>query len=318
METIENVIRNVLWNDYDDEMEFPNQTPLLSHYTSIRNFESMMKSEEMWFANPLTMNDTEELLFGMRQGEVEFKNSKALFEACGNQETFFKLQNLFNYHHNNFGRNHAFDTYILCFSEHEKDDYDGALSMWRGYGANGQGIAFVLDSKKIESNENSPIIVAAVKYASAKERLLRIQNHLSQVASVLAKLDKSDEILNLIAFHWIEWLKVFSLFTKHRGFMEEKEWRCVYMRDRDKQSEFEPMFDYNTTEVSIDPKLKLKLHKLPGHKSKLEFNSIIDRIIIGPTSASGITHKALARMLSMLGKDSLVDKIHSSSIPYRP
>ena len=41
------------------------------------------------------------------------------------------------------------DTYVFCLSEHAKDDTDGLLSMWRGYGGNGNGAAIVFDAGKL-------------------------------------------------------------------------------------------------------------------------------------------------------------------------
>jgi hypothetical protein len=47
-----------------------------------------------------------------------------------------------------FDMNDAFDTYIFCLSEHDRSHTDGLLSMWRGYGQHGSGVALVFALQK--------------------------------------------------------------------------------------------------------------------------------------------------------------------------
>lgn len=57
-----------LWDDLDESDEFYNRKPHLAHYTSIGGLEKILLSNELWFANPLYMNDHEEVGFGIDQG----------------------------------------------------------------------------------------------------------------------------------------------------------------------------------------------------------------------------------------------------------
>ncbi len=318
MNNINETIQKTLWDDYNSEAEFPSQTPLLAHYTSITNFDCIVNEEELWFANPLNMNDSDELIFGMRQGAAEFRKNEAIIKACENETVFARLIGLFDYHFNQFDENHVLDTYISCFSQHNEDDFDGCLSMWRAYGADGNGISFVIDTKKIEPNEESPIILAPVNYATNEERIEWISQRTTHLANLLETLEKSDEVLNSIAWHWIERLKVFSLFTKHKGFSEEKEWRFVYLNDRDSKKHYSPMFGYHISNKGVEPKLKLRLDKIPNSNAPLTLESLIDRVILGPNASSLLSMKSLQRMLKIRGKQGLINKVHASSIPYRP
>lgn len=317
MDNINEIIHQTLWRDFDDEVEFPSKTPLLAHYTSIDNFDRIVEGQELWFANPLKMNDSEELLFGMNQGAAEFRKNEALIKACGSKEVFTRLLEIFDHHLNHFDENHVLDTYILCFSEHDADDYDGVLSMWRGYGANGNGIAFVIDTKNIEPNENSPIVISPVHYATTEERTDWIKQKTDQLAEIISMVDKTDETLNAVAWYWLERLKVFSLFTKHKGFEEEKEWRFVYLNDRDTDKKFEPMFGCHVSDKGVEPKLKLKLDQIPD-APPLMLETLVNRIILGPTAASEFSKRSLDRLLKLKEEHSLAEKIHASSIPYRP
>jgi len=317
MTNLNEKIHQVLWEDYDRDSEFPNQTPLLAHYTSIKNFECIVEGEELWFSNPLRMNDLDELIFGMNQGAAEFRSNEALKRACGSEEIFFQLLNNFDQYFNHFDRNHVLDTYVLCFSRHEEEDFDGSLSMWRGYGANGEGVAFVIDTKKITPNEASPIILSSVKYATTDKRLEWIRQKINSIAALLALLEKTDDALKAVAWHWIERLKVFSLFTKHIGFQDEKEWRFVYLSDRDSAAHYPPMFGYYISDKGVEPKLKLKLNRIPSGNAELTLDALIDRIILGPTASSVLSMRSVERLLKIKGKPELSKKVYASSIPYR-
>jgi len=264
------------------------------------------------------MNDSDELLFGMNQGADEFRSNEALIKACGTEEKFRRLIEIFDYHLNKFDEDHVLDTYISCFAKHDETDYDGALSMWRGYGANGNGVCFVMDTRKIEPIENSPLILASVKYETNDQRIKWIKEQVHLLAGILHSIEKTDEELNSIAWNWIERLKVFSLFTKHIGFQEEQEWRIVYLSDRDPDNIYKPMFGYHASDKGVEPKLKLNLSKAPNGKTAPSLSNIIDRIILGPTAASVLSIRSLARMLELKGQKQLVEKIHASTIPYRP
>ena len=129
-----------------------------------------MKNDEVWFSNPLYMNDLEELRYGMLGGATTFKESIELKEACGTEERYRILQSSFDVLFEDFNNRHALDTYVFCLSEHNPHNTDGLLSMWRGYGQNGAGAALIFDSSKFKYIEGSPFIISNVTYASSERR----------------------------------------------------------------------------------------------------------------------------------------------------
>ncbi|MSO71064.1 MAG: hypothetical protein EXQ88_03500 [Alphaproteobacteria bacterium] len=70
-----------LFADFREEDQFHSKKPLLAHYTSLDVLENILKSNEIWFSNPLFMNDSEEVKFGIMNGARVFKNSKAISDA---------------------------------------------------------------------------------------------------------------------------------------------------------------------------------------------------------------------------------------------
>jgi hypothetical protein len=59
-----------LWADLRPEDTFAAKKPLLAHYTTIQTLEKILASNEVWFSNPLFMNDIEEVRFGILQAKL--------------------------------------------------------------------------------------------------------------------------------------------------------------------------------------------------------------------------------------------------------
>jgi hypothetical protein len=309
----------VLWDDVPPENEFPQRQPLLAHYTSIASLESIVKNDEMWFSNPLYMNDWEELQYGMNAGAAEFRRHQGLVEACGDASTHANLVSHFDKLFHEFDIDHAIDTYVLCFSEHAAADNDGLLSMWRGYGASGSGVALVFDSAKINAREQTPLVLRKVIYATQADRMAWVGKKLVALAGVLRAIDKTDENLYYTAAAWIERLKMFALFTKHSGFSEENEWRIVYFSERDKNQALSGMLSYVVSPRGVQPKLKLRLMHVPGViADDMSLEKVVDRIILGPSISTVLASSSVRRMLQLTGKRQLADRVVSSSIPFRP
>ncbi|SET44011.1 DUF2971 domain-containing protein [Pseudomonas graminis] len=312
-------IQSVMWEDLDSEDDFPAQRPLLAHYTSVGVLDAMMGNNEIWFSNPLYMNDLEELRFGMVEGANAFRNNQELRAAIHNDHAFETMMGHFNNLFEAFETKHAFDTYIMCLAKHAPENNDGLLSMWRGYGAGGSGVAIVFDTKKIAVSESSPFIIGAVKYGTREDRLNWITTKINGLAKILSEQTLNDEELFSVAYQWIERLKIFAVFTKHNGFHEEQEWRIVYMSERDRHDKLKSMLGYTITPLgAVEPKLKFQVEPLDGlFGEHLSLESIIDRIILGPTTSTALAETAVKRMLSHRGKDALTEKIVASSIPFR-
>lgn len=307
-----------LWNDIQNAETFPSKRPLLAHYTSIAALESIMASDEVWFSNPLYMNDMEELRFGILEGAQACRQSDAIKSACGSAERHDKFLEGFEFNFNRFSNEHAFDVYVFCLTEHDRDNTDGLLSMWRGYGSNGNGAAIVFDTAQLNHVEGSALIISNVTYASREKRLKWIDEKLDAFAHLLAENNVPDDKLFLAAYALFERIKMFAICTKHHGFSEEKEWRVVYLRDRDHNKKFEHMLHYAIGKRGIEPKLKYKVQPIEGlTQADISLEKIIHQIVLGPAVSSPLAINAVRRMLEKVGKHKLSERLVASTTPLR-
>ena len=308
-----------LWADLRPEDTFAAKKPLLAHYTTIQTLEKILASNEVWFSNPLFMNDFEEVRFGVLQANEIVLANHRLVDACKTQERALLFKNHFTQCFNRFANEHVLDTYVFCLSQHSRDDNDGRLSMWRGYGANGNGASIVFDTAQINVSEKTPLIIARVSYDTTQARLDWLRNTLSTFEVLLAAANIPDEKLHVAAHALFERIKIFALFTKHRGFVEEDEWRMVYLPDRDHDKKLQSMFHYFIGPRGVEPKLRFKVTPIPDLTADdLSLAKITDRIILGPSvSSSPMAYASVLRMLDLLKHPELKPKLRVSSIPFR-
>src|SRR6202035_3031653 len=164
----------VLIDDLNDINVLTTQKPFLAHYTSMQVLSRILETEEIWLSNPLFMNDTEEMRFGLEQGRAIFEKSPLVKEACGTSSRLVQVQSLFSYWYDAFERERSLDIYVFCLSGHDRADNDGILSMWRAYGAQGSGAALVFNTKQFEADKRSPLMIAKVRYSDYQERFAAI------------------------------------------------------------------------------------------------------------------------------------------------
>lgn len=307
-----------LFSDIEQSDNFANKRLLLAHYTSLSTLEAILKYDEVWFSNPLFMNDIEEVRFAVVEGARRFVTSQEVFDAAGSDERRKFIRSTFDFHFNKFAEKHVLDTYVFCLSLYDPNDVDGLLSMWRGYGSNGDGACLVIDSSKIPTVDESPLIFSKVHYATAQQRTSWIDALISKFCSILKASNIPDDQLSTATYYFFERIKLFALFTKHTGFKEEQEWRVVYMPDRDQSESLKNMLSYSIGPRGIEPKLKFKIGYISGVTSEgLTLSKMVDRIVLGPTTSSPLAKATLLRMLDVIGKPELKDRVISSTIPFR-
>lgn len=307
-----------LWADVTADTDFFKQRPLLAHYTTTYVLEQIAKHNEIWFSNPLLMNDIEEVRVGINEGTNFFLASETLATTLSaiDRETFEKS---IVAEYNRFNTDHAFDTYILCLCEHDADDGDGLLSMWRGYGDSGKGVAIVFDAREIPAAQNTPLIVAKVVYGTEAERHSWLEGVAQRFVDVVRTNALTGSELQVAASALFQRLRVFALFTKHRGFSEEREWRLAYLPERDTQGVLKKHLSYFNGPRGVEPKLKLPIAPVTEVlNAPFSLDDLVHSIILGPSNSSPLAVASIKRMLASLNRTALVGRVAFSRIPYRP
>lgn len=307
-----------LYKDMEEKDEFWESRPLLAHYTTIENLENILRNNEVWLSNPLFMNDFEELRFGLLEGVNIFLTDDRLKTAFQSIERFEKFAQNLRYYLDKFDQDEVMNTYIFCLSKHDLSNADGKLSMWRGYGGNGNGAALIFDTSKIDVRHNSPIRLARVKYGTNTERHEWIKDIVASFVSVVEKEDIEDNQIFLASYAVFRRLQVFALYTKHSGFEEEQEWRVVYDKENDTQNIFDKFRHYHIGPRGVEPKLRFRFEPIEGFTSEdFCLEKYLNGIILGPTTSNPLARKSVERMLDLLGFGGLKDVLISSTIPYR-
>jgi hypothetical protein len=307
-----------LYNRFDYSEKLKAEKPLLAHYTSIQALELILRDQEIWFSNPLFMNDLEEIRFGIYEGRIIFSQLKKLAEAAGSGERLQLLQAAFDHYFKMLEEEGAFDIYVFCLSEHDRNDNDGSLPMWRAYGSQGSGAAIVFDTSMLNMEEPSPIAIAKVKYATQEERRQELAALLDEWCEILKKSNLPDKLLYVAAYTAIQAIKLYALTSKHKGFSEECEWRIIYLPEMDTENILKDSLSYFIGSRGVEPKLKLKVIPAEGKSfPKRQLVSLINRVVLGPSHSSMLAKKSFVRMLEGIDRSELAERVFSSSIPLR-
>jgi hypothetical protein len=313
-DVLEAALRDALWADMQPQPA-PGEVPLLAHYTSIQTLERIAQTGEIWFSNPLYMNDVDELRYGITLGLHTLRSHAGLRQACPPPH-YNALLDAFDALYTDFNNDSAFDVYVFSCSEHDGAiGDDGLLSMWRGYGGDGNGVGIVFDMSRLLSVRQSPLLVRRVQYLSYEQSNGWMQARLQQFAAALARIQAPVEAMKQAAAALFERIKLFALFTKHRGFHEEREWRLVYLREQDQRGMLTQQLHYAIGVRGIEPRLRFTPDVLVQGATPL-LREMVQRIILGPVLATPLALRSVVRMLEIY-QPAWAGRVTRSSTPYR-
>jgi hypothetical protein len=288
------------------------------HYTSAEAALNIIRTKCIWMRSPKYMADFSEVKHGHQviqhlrdQGRVRpwvnaldaivpgiANNALAVFD-----QRFENLQS---------------SCYIASLSEHQPDDCDGRLSMWRASGTATGKVAIVL---KLPDPSGEPkglnLLFSPVEYLDEEKICAAFEKAAGNIRSGYDLLHSYPEvfILNVAVLTLIA--AVVSL--KHPCFHEEREWRAVYIPTfwaalGVKSSPMKSSFE-------IIGSIPQQIYKIPLDEtvrpSGLDLATIFERLIIGPTSCPTEMHDVFANALAEAGVTNAQDRIVSSRIPIR-
>ncbi len=312
-------LHETLYSGLDDIGDLKKRQPLLAHYTSVNVVESLLKQGRIWLSNPLNMNDHQEVAYGIKVGIGEVFTNDALRAAFTDERLHRQLLEFLQQEWEAYGTLDVKDLFVACFSEHEPSDLpDGKLSMWRGYGDFGNGAAIIFDSREFLPIEESPFIFSEVWYATNEDRAFRTREVMEKAAAFVSSEGIQHNEIPTLAHVIFRRVVVGSVFTKHVGFDEEREWRLVYFPEYDVLESFREAIDYHHGLHGLEPKMKLRMEQ-GGDEANLGLNleKAISSIVIGPRTSSPLSLHAATTMLRKLNREDLVSKLAYSTIPFR-
>ena len=311
-----------------------NDLPFLAHYTTLETFENILKNQCFLMSNPSFMNDAQELYFGLNEGRKQLKrveDDKDLLEKIGGKDNFKIILDNFDIFYGKFFSKNPPRIFILCFSEYDENNYpDGSLPMWREYGANGQGVALIMHPLFLTNFlVRSPFYFTKIKYGSNVERTENLKNIYNEFFGIIANQIVDINILERAGKYIFYAALFFALKFKHNAFEDEKEWRIFYASPIDEVhiDEFhqyaKERLSYLIKNNTIYPKLELGINFdseriPPSTENPFDVNLVLHRLLLGPSHSSQLALEATKQMLINLGKKHLIEKLMSSTIPYRP
>lgn len=268
--------------------------PVLYHYTNFFGLAGIATSKSMWCSQIHYLNDTSELIHGL----------KLLKRVCSEYSCDFDFLS------NVAERVMAYkgvSVYVCSFTEEED-----LLSQWRGYSGNaGVSIGFSFEKLKAKAMQNG-FIVSKCIYEDA-EKILVTQKFVQQQIDA-SKTDSEPEKAadRIIA----KFLSIAARF-KQKSFAEEKEWRLIsppipsnhnQVRVRATPSGLLPYFEFD---------LKTREQPLVNNLQPWRTNEDICLLsaMIGPNKEQTLQMSAVGILFD--SNDTFVKSVSRSAIPFK-
>jgi hypothetical protein len=287
------------------------------HYTSADAALSIIKSKRIWMRNVTCMADYREVVHGFDIFNKFLSNPATRGEFVSAVETCAQgaaeeAIGLFN----QWWKDIRFNTYVTSISEHSSDeDGHGRLSMWRAFGGGPARVGIVISVPWFSGAALAlKLMFSPVAYLGETEAVASIYQTLVKIRENCDFLKSLDRCLIVSHVFWMLLAGVTCI--KHEGFKEEREWRAIYSPNRLPS----PFMEAATQSIGGIPQ---RIYKIPLDRSispeiaDLDFTSIFDRLIIGPTAYSWVLYEAFRDALKDSGVENAHERVWASNIPIR-
>lgn len=292
------------------------RTAKFVHYTSADSAIKIIDSRRIWMRNTQCMADYREVSHGhdmLLHAKEKLDELVRELDQIAPNAAQGALQQYDSAMHNI-----RFSTYVASVSEHDPgDDPYGKLSMWRAFGNNAIGrVALVFSVPWLaDATSELKVIFSPVAYLNKQDVTVEIDN-------IIHLVRERNAFLREVPPLWIYGTFFVMLLaavtcTKHRGFIEEREWRVIYsplvpgMRSE--------LIEQETQCVFGVPQLVQKLPidgRVPA-AAEIDFTRMFDHLIIGPSQYSMPIAHACIEALGRAGISDAAKRIIISDIPIR-
>ncbi|OQW62404.1 MAG: hypothetical protein A4S17_07845 [Proteobacteria bacterium HN_bin10] len=295
----------------------------LAHYTNFAALKNILETEEMWFSSVTQMNDYDEIVRGKELLIELSAEGSALHEVVMriqalNEPLWRRANQAFV--SNQFAD--LFNTYISCWSAcHPADRTHDNLTMWRGYAANGNGVAMVVSPLALGMLPGvlSEIIACPVFYETESEFAGRAVRAFERYLEGLARWNSvADSHHELVADAFAELCFYLAVTHKHPGFSAEREWRFVWRKERHSQSALNSYLRPCLIAGDLVERFCFPIRPNQGvSPAELDIRRVISSIMIGPCEDQYLKRLAVVNLMASRGFDNAANKVVVSTIPFR-
>ena len=288
-----------------------------AHYSTAENIFKIISSQTVWMRNTRCMSDYSEIEHGYAMLHQFFSKSVL-------KDAFYRAVNAISPNlaeeaialFDQWWQDIRFNTFVCSISEHEdSEDGHGRLSMWRAFGRSASRAAIILRLPADGAAEGLRVILSPVRYfgyADVEAELQRVVENINENLDHLLTVDREK-----IKYNIFMTLVMGSVCTKHIGFLEEKEWRLIYLP----RANHSPLITSSIEVVDGVPQI---IHKIPLHDNVendvtgVKIPALLDKIIIGPTMYAAPMVMAFVQALTEAGVTDASSRVVVSGIPIRP
>lgn len=291
-----------------------------AHYTSARVAMDIIRARGdercLWLRNAMLMNDFSEIEYGQGLLRLSLTNPQLrdqLKEACGAiHEDVINAFVMLDQEFYAIKRN----TYLLSLALHKGNDlHQGKLSMWRAYGGDAN-VCILLNPLAFMTPQTAyDVTINPVDYGGPGSFVNAFGKIIQAMIDNRERLREIDP--ELVKFNLKYALDVMILSTKHPGFEEENEWRIIHRAEGNPAPNSPPSKIVELNGI-IQKVFYLPMKNIPEHKVEYaDINSLLHKIIIGPTPNPELVWDGFVTLLSDNGIENAVDKVICCNIPLR-
>jgi len=289
------------------------------HYTTAESAIKIIETKRIWMRNTVCMADYREVQHGhdllLRLFGKDTAHQKQ-FIACLDECSPGVALEAISLFDRNWEATRS-NTFIACLSEHQdNEDWHGRLSMWRAFGANPTRVALIIGIPWYSgASETLRLVFSPVAYFTEQQVADNLAAVVRNIRSDTAFLRTVDR--NILFATVYSMLIAAATCLKHDGFREEKEWRAIYSPVAIGAS---PLIEQSIEVIGGVPQRVQKI-PLDAEKSSdvagLDFATIFDRLIIGPSQFPLPMYDAFVEKLTKAGVSDAGKRVVASSIPIR-
>lgn len=291
---------------------------LLVHYTSAENALGIINSEQFWLRNVRCMDDYSEVQHGIGLllkvfAENEYFRRERLVRALDQVAPESARAGIAKF--DEWIKRLPDETFIGCLSEFDVDDKLGRLSMWRAYSTKKAGVAlvmnpwpFIAESDVLKAYSVPVAYLSDVQFAERLDVCLaEIESHVEQMKAL-----PPDNVVHIV--FW--WLIFMSVSLKHPAFIEEREWRVIYIPSMDRSDTIQSAVECISGVPQVIEKIPL-INDLEKGLDRADLDNLLHQLIIGPSEFPLVLYDAFERALTAKNVKDASSRISVSFIPLR-